>query len=120
VLPDHVLQVTGVVVNEGAPVQVPYDISYLLDGEPVWTEPGPLLGAGEEAEIHFSWEVTPGEYVLTVVLDPEDVVEELREDNNSISHIGPMPGWPWRESCRASCGKPSWEAIFTSPGLPPS
>ena len=90
-LPDHVLQVTGVVVNEGAPVQVPYDISYLLDGEPVWTEPGPLLGTGEEAEIHFSWDVTPGEYVLTVVLDPKDVVEELREDNNSISHMFLVP-----------------------------
>jgi|GEM_PF-1548058 len=92
VLPDHVIQVTGVVVNEGTPVQAPYNIAYLLDGELVWTEPGPLLGAGEEAEIQFSWEVTPGKHVITVVLDPENAVEELREDNNSVSHNFVVPG----------------------------
>lgn len=79
-------ELPGVLKNGGdLPVEGEYSLAYYLDDELVYTEPGPMLEPGEEAEIAFAYDITPGVHELVVVADVEGQIEELNEDNNTFS-----------------------------------
>ncbi|MGC9529203.1 MAG: CARDB domain-containing protein [Candidatus Bipolaricaulaceae bacterium] len=69
--------------NEGLlPVRERLDIDFVLDGERVRRQPGPMLPPGEEIMMWVELEVPAGWHVMEIIIDPMNEVEEADEGNN--------------------------------------
>jgi hypothetical protein len=77
------LQIKVWLKNEGRlPIREPLVIDFLLDGEHICRDFGPILSEGEEIMIPFELEVSEGWHVMEIVIDPMNDIEEIDEENN--------------------------------------
>lgn len=97
---EDLVKLAGTAKNTGdTTIEGEYWVSAYLDGEPIYREFGPALEPGEETEVTFSYDVIPGDHVLSLVIDSENQINETDEENNvlTVPFTVPAEGPPGEE-----------------------
>jgi len=72
--------------NDGTvPIREPLIFAVLLDGERILQQEAPMPTPGEEVAIPIDLRVPRGSHHVEIILDPENVIDELNEENNTFA-----------------------------------
>lgn len=60
-----------------------FNVSLYVNNSIIGVSTGDYLGVGEKTIINFTWTPSsPGAYVLNAIVDPDNIIDEIDEDNN--------------------------------------
>jgi len=86
VVPNTSNTLTATIKNQGAKDATAFNVSLLVDGIVVDTQSVAGLAVGNSINVDFHWtpDGTKDSYTVTVSVDPENAIDELEENNNSL------------------------------------
>ncbi|MBN1862493.1 MAG: hypothetical protein JW790_02480 [Dehalococcoidales bacterium] len=84
---DSETTITASVENTGdQDISDTFQIGLSIDGSSVASAPISSLDVGDSASVEFPWTpLAPGDYIIEVVADPDEVITEISENNNSAT-----------------------------------
>jgi uncharacterized membrane protein len=79
------ISIVALVSNRGDIEAKNVIVTFYVDGEEVKSRDVRLLGKDVSKPISFNWQASSGDHKLEIVVDPENVIVEKKEDNNEKS-----------------------------------